>query len=344
MLFAYLTPLLVFYALSGASREHLYILLLSVGLIFALKNGRLFRFPPVENGSAIALVIIIVGILVTITWMILSGGIKYFNLDLDLIYVVRNDVSDTINIGPMSYINSWATGVFSPLLIALLLWKKKYVPILFVLGLHVFWFGINSSKGVLFYPFLVISLWLFSRTSMSFKYIPIVMSSFILISLYTYFTFDNGFIGSLLIRRMFFVPSVLTFTYYDFFSINSFVYWSNSFTTSWFIEYPYLQNTARVISAHLGVDNGYASNSFFSTGYMHAGVPGMILYGIIFGLILRIIDSISNAGLPRWLSMAVIFVPIQGLILSSDILTSLLTHGLGISIFLLILMRRKKSV
>ena len=140
------------------------------------------------------------------------------------------------------------------------------------------------------------------------------------------------------IRRAFFVPAKLTFDYYDFFSSNPLVYWSSSITSS-FIDYPYSTNTALLMGEYLGDSTTSANNSFLSTGYMHAGVPGMIFYGLFVGFLFRLVDALAKCRLPVWVSVSVIIIPSQALLTSSDLPTALLTQGFGISLFLLFLLR-----
>lgn len=110
-------------------------------------------------------------------------------------------------------------------------------------------------------------------------------------------------------------------------------HWSSSITAS-FVDYPYELNPAKLIGSYLGTDS-HANNSFLSTGYMHAGIPGVILYGILVGLLFRLIDSLSNKFVTPWVAVAVIIVPSQALLTSADLPTTLLTHGLGIALVIL---------
>lgn len=337
LLFSFLTPLLVFYGLSNANREHLYIVLLGVLLIMLFRIGRPFRLPLIRHGRVLAYIIAALSAAAVTGWMIMSGGLNYFNLDLSRVYEFRRDVGEVINQGLMGYINTWATTVFGPTLLAVSLWKKKYWIALLIFGLHIIWFGISSHKGVLFYPFLVIFLWFWFRSSKVLALIPIAMASAVLLSFLAYVIYADILLGSLFIRRVFFVPSFLTFTYYEFFSLHEFVYWSSSITSS-FIDYPYELSPAMEIGAYLGGESN-ANNSFLSTGYMHAGIPGVMFYGILVGLLFRLIDSLSNKGVPPWIAVASIIVPSQSLLTSADLPTALLTHGIGMSIVILFLLR-----
>ena len=337
LLFSVLTPLLVFYGLSNANREHLYIVIFGVLLIMLLRIGRPFRLPLIRHGMILAYIIAALSAAAVTGWMIMSGGLNYFNLDLTRVYEFRRDVGEVINQGLMGYINIWAIKVFGPTLLAVSLWKKKYWIALLIFGLHVVWFGISSHRSVLFYPFLVTFLWLWFRSSKALALIPIAMATTVLMSFLAYVVFADIWLGSLFIRRVFFVPSFLTFTYYEFFSLREFVYWSSSITSS-FIDYPYELNPAKEIGAYLGTDS-HANNSFLSTGYMHAGIPGVMFYGILVGLLFRLIDSLSFKGAPPWVAVASMIVPSQSLLTSADLPTALITHGIGMALVILFLLR-----
>lgn len=337
LLFSFLTPLLVFYGLSNANREHLYIVSLGVLLIGLFRVGRPFRLPLIRHGRVLGYIIAALSAAAVTAWMVMSGGLNYFNLDLTRVYEFRRDVGEVINQGLMGYIIFWASNVFGPTLLAVSLWKKKYWFAFLIFGLHIIWFGISSHKGVLFYPFLVMFLWLWFRSSKALALIPMAMASAVLLSFLAYVVYADTWLGSLFIRRVFFVPSFLTFTYYEFFSLYDFVYWSSSITSS-FIDYPYELNPAKEIGAYLGTDS-HANNSFLSTGYMHAGIPGVMFYGILVGLLFRLVDSLTFKGVPPWVAVASLIVPFQSLLTSADLPTALLTHGIGMSILILFLLR-----
>ena len=197
-----------------------------------------------------------------------------------------------IDQGLFSYLNSWAAVSFGPILLAVTLIKKKYNLSIIIFIFHIFIFGVSSHKAYLLYPFVVFFVYLFHQSSKSLVVVPILTSFIIVICFAVYIIFDDYWLTSLFINRVIFVPSLLTFKYYEFFSQNHFIYWSESITSN-FISYPYDLNTARLIGDYMGRDE-HANNSFLSTGYMHAGIAGMILYGILCGLLLRLIDSIRQ--------------------------------------------------
>lgn len=342
LLAIFFTPLIVFYSLANASREHIYIVFFGVLLIYIFRSGRVFNIPLLSNGTAIAFSLLIIGVVGATFWMLVSGGLGFFNLDLTEVYKYREQSGDVINQGPMGYVNVWTTKIFGPMLLAWALFRKRIFFVFILIALHVLWFGISSHKSVLFYPLLVFFLWIWFDKTKALALLPMVLS-FVVISVFIFYTLTGDlFLGSLIIRRSFFVPSLLTFEYYNFFSNNPFVYWSNSITSA-FITYPYSIDTSRLIGVELGTDS-YANNSFLSTGYMHAGVPGIIFYCVFVGLLFRLIDSLTKVGIPPWVGVSSIIVPAHSLLTSADLPTSLLTHGLGVSIGLLFLIRSSRTI
>ena len=339
LFFSFLSPLLVFYSLSDALREHLYFVLFGVLIIYLLRKRKKFKLPLINQGHIYAYLICILGAVIVTSWLVFSGRLNFFNLDFTRVYDFRADAGEVINIGVMGYLNHWATKVFGPFLLIIFLHKKKYFFVLLVFLLHVFWFGIINIKSVLFYPFVILFIYLWFRNNKGLSIIPISLTLVIFFSYLSFVFFENILYSSLFIRRVFFLPSFLTFTYYEFFSSEGFIYWSNSITSS-FIHYPYDLSPQKLIGNYLGIEAS-ANNSFLSTGYMHAGIPGIIFFSLIFVIILRIFDSLNYNFKYIWISVAMIIIPMRSLIISADLSTAILTHGILISAILLTLCRYK---
>lgn len=342
--FAFLAPLLVFYGLSDASRWVLYFVLIQYALMSLVRQGRQFHVVAIKNGPAMALTVTITGIVVATAWMIFSVGLSNFNLDLDAVYEFREDANIAIYTGALGYVVVWASAVCGPFVLMLALRRRRYVVAVGIVLLHIFWFGMTSHKSLLFYPLLVVFLYILFRYSRALSLVPIGMSLIVMISLINYYATESLFLSGMLVRRVFFVPAHLTFSYFEFFADNSFVWWSNSFL-SWLIQYPYGESVATVIGHHVASDSSlWANNSFFSTGYMHAGLIGVVIYGLAAGGLMRILDSVASRNVPTWMSLSVVIVPFYSLFTSADLTTTLLTHGLGFGLVVLYLMRRPRMV
>jgi multidrug transporter EmrE-like cation transporter len=154
-----------------------------------------------------------------------------------------------------------------------------------------------------------------------------------------YLIFDHAIAGSLFIRRVFFVPAKLTFDYFNFFSINDFVWWSNSVLEG-FIKYPYDFSVSKEIGQYNGSGSS-ANNGFISSGYAHAGLWGVAIYSFIFAYFIKALDSIVlNSDVPVWLALGMTIVPLRSALISSDFFTTMLTHGLALSFLMILLFRR----
>lgn len=338
ILFNIITPVLGLYSLADKNRSYVYILLFGFLLIFLFRRGRLIRLPTLKKGHVIAKGIIISFVIGISAWFLVSGGVRFFNLDLVKVYEYRRMAEEVIRAGPMGYLNTWAFFVFGPALLTLALWKRTFFWAGIILLIHVFWFGVSTHKFVLFAPSLAIFIWFWLRKTSSMSWIPLGLFFVITISTALFSAFDMVRPASMFVRRVFYVPSLLTFEYYDFFASHQWVFWSNSKATLGLLNYPYDLNTAALIGRWTGL-GAHANNGFLASGYMHAGVWGVAIYGMTVGFLFRIIDSIARKRIPTWAALGVIIIPVYSLIISSDLPTALLTKGLGVGCLILFLLR-----
>lgn len=151
------------------------------------------------------------------------------------------------------------------------------------------------------------------------------------------YVLDSILFESLLIRRLFFLPALITYDYFHFFDSNP-VYLSHSILKN-FIEYPYDLEPAKLISAtYFDMPAGNTNNGFISDGYMNFGYIGVISFSFVVSLIILFFNSIKLDA--RYFGL---FFLLIRLLVSSALLTMFLTHGLWLLIiFALILMKEKK--
>jgi len=339
LLYAQITPILVFYGFTDQSRFFLYVIVMSFVVINVLRLGKLYDIFLVPHGQVLSLILVTVGAFTVTMWFVISGAALHINFDFSKVYVFREITGDLINQGVFAYLSNWAYKVFGPVLLTYGLWRRNYLFITLALGLHLFWFGVSGHKSVLFFPFLIIAVFVYLNYLKSLISIPLAFSGLIFTCLWGYYGWGDHSLASLFIRRLFFVVADNTFQYFEFFSENPFVYWSQSITSSW-IQYPYQQSPPILIGNYrYGIDS-HVNNSFLSTGYMHAGLAGSVMYSVLVGLLLRAIDNLSS-DLPLWVGISIVLVPIWTVFFSADLPTGLLTHGLGLSLVILFFIRPK---
>lgn len=343
LLFLYITPLLSFYWLADQNRYHLYIVLMGYVLILIFRSGRLIRIPFIKGGPYIAGIIIISSMIGISIWFVTSGGISYFNIDVTKIYDYRSIARETISVGIIGYINTWTYFVFGPAFLCMALWIRYYSLAVLTVILYIYWFGVSSHTIVLFVPLPVIIFYLFFHKTRALSLLPLFLFFLVGTSTLISLSFNSLYPATWFPRRAFYIPAMLTFDYYDFFSVNQKIWWSNSVFSLGLSEYPYPISYGKLIGEFKGTTSN-ANNSFLATGFMHAGISGIVIYGVLTGLIFRIIDSLSHTGIPIWIVSGILAMPFLSLIMSSDLPTALLTRGLGIGIIMIFLMRSTNHI
>lgn len=338
---AIIAPLTSYFGLNSISYFPVIITIISFFTIWVLLKTNLVKpvkFKIYEGGEKFAFNISVICVFILIFWYILSGAVFYFNLDFSKVYEYREISSRLASVGPMAYFNGWVYNVFIVYAMAYTLLHKKYYLTIFFVITQIFFYGVSAHKTVFFTPFLVLSIWWYFRKFRSIMFMVVSFSSLVLLSVFLYIYNNNILFGSMFNRRVFFVPAKLTFDYFYFFEKNPKVFWSNS-VLSWLIDYPYSDRITKIIGYENDTEAS-ANNGYISSGFLHAGVIGVIIYSYIIAFLLKNIDYFSRFNIPLWFILCLIVTPMRSFLISSDLLTGLLTHGFLIAILLLLISRK----
>lgn len=338
LLFGLVAPLLVYYALTNQPRYDLYFMVLAYVIIVFVRRAPRIAVPVIKKGPILAYAILIAGVVSISTWLFLTGFSRPLSFDLLKVYEYRAGADAALNQGFMAYLNNWCYKVFGPSLLAIALWKRIYWLAGILCFMHLFWFGVSQHKSVLFFPLLVIFIYTFRRTLDALCVVPLAIAAIVLLSLTLSVYFDSMMLASLIVRRVFFVTANNVFYYYEFFSQNGFVYWSNSVFAT-FLDYPYDLPPAKIIGMARGLES-HANTSFIATGYMHAGILGVGVYAVVVGLLFRLIDALASKAIPAWLVAAVLITPMLSLFIGADLFAAMLTHGMLVALLILLLLRK----
>jgi hypothetical protein len=339
-----ITPMCILY---GYDTERSFVPLgVSVGalsIIYFVVNTKSISFrtlPIFKSGLHLVVLVSSLFVLFLILWYTLSGVSLNFNLME--VYDFRSKNRDLAGGRILNYTNGWTYNVFNMTLFAIALLARRYVIAVFIFAVQVYFFAASAHKSVLFIPFIILSLFFYFRTTERAAFIPALFSLIVFLTLSSYYLMGDTLASSILVRRIFFIPSSLTFTYFEFFNDNPKVMWSNSVLSS-FLEYPYDQgqSMSNVIGNFLGYPEMAANNGFISSGYAHAGLFGVFFYSLILGFILRFLNHITNNLVPLWFALSLCVAPLSSLIISSDLFTVLLTHGFIVALLIIFLVRSK---
>ncbi len=329
-----IVPTITLYSFKSEPSEYFYSMMIPyVAMLLAIttKRIRLYYFP---YGKQIAITVSLLLVVIVFSHYLSTVGIGHINFDLSKVYELRSEYGLASNAGIFGYLNSWVTKVFNIFLIAIALFRRKYIYILLLVLVQILLFGFSGHKAVLFSVILLAGLYLFDKAKHHSTIIIYSTLTSISLSLIYFNLLKELMLPSVLIRRVFFVPSNLNYVYFDYFSSYDYLYWSNSILKNIF-TYPYEVSPPLVIGDYLGYHEMAANTGIFGSGYMHLGIIGIIIYIFIFTLLINLVQQFNK--LPYWLINAIILMPFLTVFASSDLLTTLLTHGLLMAIVIMYL-------
>lgn len=335
-------PNIVIYTFHNQNLYFLMLLLIPFILIVSLTfDNSIIKIKKITKGKPIILFFsFIILITVLVNYGITTRGNLVF--DLSKVYDQRDEFGELSSVGIFGYLNSWAFKFFSTLLLAWSIYKRKiflvFLSVLFIILL----FGFSGHKSSLTALILVLFfyfLYKFKNTSL-----VIIVGFFVLIvgSIFLGLILNSMMPESLILRRLLIVPAHLNFTYLEYFSNNEFIYWSNSILKSFSI-YPYDVHFVKVIGEYLGFPNMAANTGFIASGYVHAGIFGIMLYTFFAIILMNIINTFSKTN-EKYFVMSIIFIPLMSMYSSSDLPTSLLTHGVLIAVLILYFYDKKTYI
>ena len=318
------------------------IVLASLSLVHWVTDAKFVSFrqlPEVRYGVSVVVLISSIFVTFLIAWYYTSG--VDLNLNFTKVYEFRRPNAELASGGILSYTNNWTYKVFSVTLFAIALLYKRYVLLVFIFLIQVYFYAASAHKSVFFLPIMILGIFYYVRSDYRAISLSLVFSSLIIFSIFSYFMAGDIIISSLFSRRVFFVPAHATFTYFEFFKDNPNVYWSNSFLSP-FLHYPYDLQVPQVIGRYLGNAELSANNGYIPSGYAHAGLLGVIFYSLILGLILKLINDFTINRLPLWFAVALSIVPLRSVLTASDLTVVIVTHGLFIVLIIIFLLRSKR--
>tara|TARA_B100001179_G_C18599280_1_gene409138 strand:- start:439 stop:1746 length:1308 start_codon:yes stop_codon:yes gene_type:complete len=337
-------PTSSYYALSGSSDQSFWvtIIVVTIILIFLSKHKKSYTY---EDGSSkkkqnIIITIVAIISLINIIYLIYSTGGQYV-LSFEDVYEFRSANVGSYS-GVFGYLNNWTPKIFVPFLIAVGLIRKSK----FIIALSMFFclllFAFTGHKSILLPIILCAFLSLAFKTKVKDNYFErfsilclLGLVAFSLIGIGLYLKNGDFLFGSIFFRRAFFVPVYLNDIYFDMFDdLYDPIYWSNGLLSS-FIDYQYGgEPITKIVGAYLNSPNLNANTGFIASGFMQARYLGIVLYVSILIIINFTLIKVSKLINPLMFN-AVLLLPFLTLFGSSDLPTTMLTHGLLIAIIIL---------
>jgi hypothetical protein len=245
------------------------------------------------------------------------------------------------------FFNSIITVSILPYVLILSFYQKKLIFSGIFIVLYFFLAIVFMSKVLFFIPLMLIFMYLFYNSRYFFFLTltaPIVL---LIISLIEYGIlvkyngiidyFGSGIFGNYLIRRIILIPSIVNFSYLEFFSLNDHLYWGESKISIGLLnEFKFLPGSEKIIGNSFYQDTYSVNSGLIGSGYANLGIWGVIIYSILVGLLFSLLNSLSQ-NIKSNLVYCIFFTSLYYIFLITDLMAVFNTYGLALLILLIML-------
>lgn len=257
------------------------------------------------------------------------------------IYAKRSEVSSTRSgLGIFNYLFSNIQTIILPLLLAIAIIKKDSLFLLCVILLYIFIFLVTSYKSIIFAPFLIIvSFFTIFNNKDDRKFVisfAFYFLLFLILSFIVDLVLDFKPMNFILVRRMIFLPTLLSSYYFDFFELSGFTNFTDLPLMHYFTHNSFDYIIPKIIGEYYyNRTDMYANANFVADAYSKFGVISVLLFSLVLRLICLIMDTFSYNKSP-FLLFSIYIIPIISLT-NASLTVSLFTHGMFIATLLSLL-------
>ncbi len=339
VIFLVMIPNATFYAFGPGSHE--YMLIQAFGftvLILTTKfvNAPVPRLLSLSPKLLLFALVAIAGLYFAA--LILNGNLRYFNLDPTKIYSIRSSAADNLP-GVFNYISPVVSGVIIPILTVMAAAKKRFGILMIAMFMALMLYAITAHKSPVAYAIACVFFYWFATSSNRLLFFfGIALCGLVALSIVDFYIFlervqssgeaSNQLFGSILFRRALMVPAQITYFWIDFFATNPQTYWADSFITLGLLDSPYNMPAPQLIGQeYFERDDMSANVGWIPSGYANAGLVGVALYSVLIGIFLTFLRTISTK-LGERFTLAASMPILTVILISSDFVTALMTHGL----------------
>lgn len=273
--------------------------------------------------------------MLTVLVAVWVAGFTYLGLDLGFrinmvsladVYDVREDFGHRAG-RIASYLVPWLGNAVNPAMALLGVWWRRWWVFAMAIFGQIALYGQTGLKTILFSIPAMAAVAVLLRWRRHASVLLIAVSLLVIVTSISDYLLGSVVTSSMFVRRFLVTPGLLTAIYYEFFSINSHTYLSQSILGPW-IKYPYTLSVPLEVGTFWTRFAPSANANLFADGYANFGWIGMLVVSAMAGLLFRWYDRLSQ-GLPILVSCLLLVMPLVTLS-NSALQTSLMTHGVGL--------------
>ena len=312
-----------------------------LGVVFGVRGRTLEIVPTVQASTTSfwATLLVITG--AVYLYVAVKIGLNPQFVSLAEVYDVRSDYKAQLVDAPLlAYLVPWQGNVINPIFVAKGIYSRR--PLVLAVGLagQLLLYSVNGYKTLLFSTPAMVALSLLFRRRQTSSGQSLLVGAIALTATAALLDriFNTITPTSLFVRRFLVFPGFLTAVYVKVFTELPQTHLTQSAWLS-FGDYPYNVAPGQVVGGAFFQRPGTNANAnLFADGFMNFGYLGILGAGVALVVVLRVIDSASR-GLPVVLSGLLFFMSAITLA-NSGILTTTLTHGLGLAVVMACCMPR----
>jgi hypothetical protein len=270
----------------------------------------------------------------------LNGGNQTLSFSFQNVYQQREISSLALEQGVWGYLVGWASKVCAIYITIDGCRRKKWWLVILGVSVSLALYGVFAHKSTVLAMVAALAIWIaWPVVRLCSAIVVYLLASFLLVLFIVAPFLEINWPQTILVRRLFYIPARLSFIYFEYFNNFDPLYFSNGFLKSYF-QYPFDKPYPMLIGEYSGIGGKgtYANNGFLATGFMQLGWSGIIIYPVVAALISKVVDWFASNEDHRFF-VAVCFFPFSILFTSSDLPTSVVTHGIGLALLLLFLDR-----
>lgn len=329
-------PMFTLYAFANeAGRFMFYVNILFIMECILVRLLPIIKITRIKNSKKLLKWIVIGMSIFVYGSMIRANGIPSLRaLNILSVYDIRGNVKYPFLMG---YLVAWQAKIINPFLITISYINKNKRMLILSILMQLLIYLITAHKSFLLIPFAILVIIYILKSEKFLKLSAFLAPIGLIFSYLTEIIFGNLIIPSLFIRRFLFVPANLRFNYYEFFSNNKFLYFSEGQIGKVLgLQSPYSVKIANWIGyLYSGNIETSANTGYLADAYANMGVFGMFLISIILVGIFIFIDSMSTR-IDKKIVIGLSLFSMMGLN-DGSLLTALLTGGMLLLLILLYL-------
>jgi hypothetical protein len=259
-------------------------------------------------------------------------GFDDFSLDLVDVYG-RREVAHSTLTGLSIYIVYF--GLHTNLLAVIISFVcRRWVAFAVNIIAAIFFFGFMGNKG----PFYGIVFFIILSFMLQSRFIILILISISTVVFFCYYMFfmkrEYATFADIFEHRMLILPVYVNNLYVNIFNDLK-LYWADSKLSFGLIDYPlYLDPQTTVAYYWIGKTTTHANTGFVGSGYMHAGLIGILVYAVVIGLCCRVIDEFARQRDTKSFAAFICLPGFMNVVTSGDLPTVLFSGGWGLTILL----------